>query len=127
MPKTEGTYEYKFSSSRLVYSHILYPFVLTCGAVVERLHELDFRTCMGWGPNYYRTFDGYEYYFPGRCEYVLFDDGYRTVTETMIDCQSYKTCRKVVLFSELKLLTKYQRFSNEVLCLTLPNPSSHTL
>ena len=67
-------------------------FILT---VVERTNELAFRSCMGYGPAYYRTFDGLEYLFTGSCSYTLYSDGLRTITETKVDCNAYSTCRKV--------------------------------
>ena len=63
--------------------------------VVANDAGLNFRTCYSYGPNYYRTFDGLEYLFPGRCKYTAFSDGARSVMVTMVDCNKYSTCRKV--------------------------------
>ena len=68
---------------------------MTYFPVVERTHNLQFKSCMGFGPNYYRTFDGLAYFFPGTCSYTLFSDGSRTVTEEKINCNTYSSCRKV--------------------------------
>ena len=63
--------------------------------VVANDAGLNFRTCYSYGPNYYRTFDGLEYLFPGRCKYTAFSDGSRSVMVTMVNCNKYSTCRKV--------------------------------
>ena len=63
--------------------------------VVEHTQNLAFRTCMGWGPNYYRTFDGMEFLFPGRCSYTLFSDGIRSVVISLDGCSAYLNCKKV--------------------------------
>ena len=53
------------------------------------------RRCWGVGPNYWRTFDGMEFLFSGRCVYTLFSDGLCTVTVDMSRCTSFSNCRKV--------------------------------
>jgi len=53
------------------------------------------RRCWGVGPNYWRTFDGLEYLFTGRCTYELFSDGMCTVTVDMSRCTSFSNCHKV--------------------------------
>jgi len=53
------------------------------------------RRCWGVGPNYWRTFDGLEFLFSGRCVYTLFNDGLCTVTVDMSGCSSFSNCRKV--------------------------------
>jgi len=53
------------------------------------------RRCSGVGPNYWRTFDGLEFLFAGRCVYTLFSDGTCTVTVDMSRCSAFAKCRKV--------------------------------
>ncbi|KAK2174156.1 hypothetical protein NP493_822g01000 [Ridgeia piscesae] len=65
-------------------------------SVVANDAGLNFRTCYSYGPNYYRTFDGLEYLFPGRCKYTAFSDGARSVMVTMVNCSKYSTCRKIL-------------------------------
>lgn len=57
--------------------------------------DLPFRTCIGMGPNYWRSFDGIEFLFPGRCAYTLLDSDLIKVTVKMVDCYSFAKCRKV--------------------------------
>ena len=56
--------------------------------MVENSGHLGYYTCMSYGPFYYRTFDGLEYVFGGRCSYTLFMDGIRSVELTMEECES---------------------------------------
>ena len=63
--------------------------------VVENPGNLNYVTCMSYGPYYYRTFDGLEFLFGGRCRYTAFTDGTRTVEFSMDDCMNYGTCEKV--------------------------------
>ncbi|KAK2146713.1 hypothetical protein LSH36_586g01000 [Paralvinella palmiformis] len=76
--------------------------------VIENNGDQPFRTCMNYGPNYYRTFDGLEYRFAGRCTYVVFRDrAERTVRVTHVDCEAYSSCRKrleIVLNSRLRVV-----------------------
>lgn len=51
-------------------------------------------TCVGTGPNYYRTFDGLEYTFDGRCEYTAYMDPIRSVNVRMVDCNTFSLCKK---------------------------------
>jgi len=53
------------------------------------------RRCWGVGPNYWRTFDGLEFLFSGRCVYTLFSNGICTITVDMTRCSSFANCRKV--------------------------------
>ena len=64
-------------------------------AVIEHTADLDFRTCYSYGPNYYRTLDGLQYLFAGRCSYIAYQDNEKTVTVTLDNCHRYTTCRKV--------------------------------
>lgn len=73
--------------------------------VIKNVGNLPFRTCMGTGPNYYRTFDGLQFIFPGRCSYVLFNDGIRSVTLQTINCQLVTQCRKVGYSQAIKSLS----------------------
>lgn len=70
--------------------------MLTC-AVISNPGVLAYRTCMGMGPNYYRTFDGLEFLFSGRCTYNLLeiDSLSIRISVKMINCHSYVKCRKV--------------------------------
>jgi hypothetical protein len=63
--------------------------------VIENESGIAFRSCKGSGRNYYRTFDGLEYLFPGRCAYTLFEDGTRSVQMVMVNCARMTTCQKV--------------------------------
>ena len=69
-----------------------------CVTVVENNGALPFRTCMSYGPNYYRTFDGLEFLFRGRCAYTVFSDGVISVTVELINCHSYHHCEKVSIW-----------------------------
>ena len=64
-------------------------------AVVPNPGHLNYFTCMSYGPYYYRTFDGLEFLYGGRCSYTLFTDGARTVEVNMNKCTGYKDCTKV--------------------------------
>ena len=50
---------------------------------------------MGTGPDFYRTFDGLEFYFAGRCQYTVYADTIRSVVVKMVGCKRFTTCRKV--------------------------------
>jgi hypothetical protein len=54
-----------------------------------------YKTCVGIGPNYYRTFDGLEFIFNGHCTYTLFNDGVVTVLVDLADCTLFSKCVKV--------------------------------
>ena len=64
-------------------------------SVVENPGGLPFRTCMSHGPNYYRTFDGLEFQYRGRCSYLMYSDTIMSMTVEMIDCDSFVLCEKV--------------------------------
>ena len=64
-------------------------------SVVKNPGHLTYFTCMSYGPYYYRTFDGLEYQFGGRCKYTAFTDGIRTVEVGMNNCLNYGSCTKV--------------------------------
>ena len=64
-------------------------------SVVQNPGHLNYFTCMSYGPYYYRTFDGLEFLFGGRCRYTAFTDGSRTVEIGMKNCGSYSSCQKV--------------------------------
>lgn len=56
-------------------------------------------TCLGWGTNYYRTFDGLEFHFQGLCSYEVYSDftGQQYVIVSNTGCNLYTTCKKVGL------------------------------
>jgi len=64
-------------------------------AVVTNTDQASVHTCMSYGPNYYRTLDGLEFMFAGRCTYTAYQDTFRSVVVTMKDCERYQTCGKV--------------------------------
>ena len=64
-------------------------------AVIPSDLNCPYRTCLSYGPNYYRTFDSLEFLFAGRCSYTMFDDGVRSVVVSMDQCYWYTTCKKV--------------------------------
>ena len=66
-------------------------------STVVQSNKLNFRTCMGYGTAYYRTFDGKEFSFAGRCSYVLVSDDQLLIEVKNIDCDKYSTCKKVSL------------------------------
>ena len=93
----------------LVYSIscTMYTYVITVNyyheiiwiSVVENPGNLNYFTCMSYGPYYYRTFDGLEYLFGGRCKYTAFTDGSRSVEIGLNNCMNYGTCTKVKLLN----------------------------
>lgn len=80
-----------FAMSSLVMSMSIHTVIANPG-------NLTYRTCMSGGSNYYRTFDGLEYFFQGRCTYTLFTDSVISVTVKLISCESCTLCQKVVSF-----------------------------
>ena len=69
--------------------------LFVCTTVVHNNGNLKYFTCMSYGPYYYRTFDGLEYLFGGRCEYTAFTDGIRSVEIGTTECNNYTSCIKV--------------------------------
>lgn len=65
--------------------------------VVPVMEDLPYRTCMNYGPEYYRTFDGLEFLFPGRCTYSIYSDGITAIIMETVNCHRVFTCRKVGL------------------------------
>jgi len=65
------------------------------GGYVAAVVANDGGRCLGVGPSYWRTFDGLEFLFAGRCVYTLFSDGTCTVTVDMSACSTFANCRKV--------------------------------
>lgn len=66
-------------------------------SVIPRDARLPMRTCVSYGPNYYRTFDGLEFLFPGRCSYLLYSDGTHEIHVIMNNCHWYSTCKKELM------------------------------
>ena len=64
-------------------------------SAIEHTAGLDFRTCYSYGPNYYRTLDGLQYLFPGRCSYIAYEDDEIAIVVALINCNKFSTCRKV--------------------------------
>ncbi|XP_064613991.1 LOW QUALITY PROTEIN: SCO-spondin-like [Liolophura sinensis] len=63
--------------------------------IVVQNQDLGFATCLNFGPNYYRTFDGLEYVFGGRCSYLLArQEGIWSVEMEVKNCDNFDTCRK---------------------------------
>ena len=73
---------------------ILYMYYLRL-AVIGNPKNQGYETCSGSGLTNYRTFDGVDFQFSGKCSYVLFSDGVRTVTITPINCDRCTGCEKV--------------------------------
>lgn len=66
--------------------------------IVAQNQDLGFATCLNFGPNYYRTFDGLEYVFGGRCTYLLArQEGIWSVEMEVKNCDNFDTCRKVCI------------------------------
>lgn len=66
-------------------------------SVVVQTNELAFKTCLNFGPSYYRTFDGLEYEYGGMCTYTLLKDidkGWK-VELTPKNCAKVSECTKV--------------------------------
>ncbi|CAG2184395.1 unnamed protein product [Mytilus edulis] len=68
--------------------------------IIQQKFNPNFRTCFNFGPFYYRTFDGYEFAFPGLCTYTLaMDKGAGStplwhVQSKIIRCDSSEDCLK---------------------------------
>ncbi|XP_067931666.1 mucin-2-like [Watersipora subatra] len=62
--------------------------------VIEKEENIGFSTCLNYGKNYWRTFDGLEYRFGGLCKYVMAKTALWHVSISMINCHSFSTCRK---------------------------------
>ena len=67
------------------------------GEVIVQKNYLPFKTCMNAGTDYYRTFDGQEFTFGGRCTYVLAraKNEWNVLVEH-VHCDRYSTCKKVI-------------------------------
>lgn len=66
-------------------------------SLVVQTNELAFKTCLNFGPSYYRTFDGLEYEYGGMCTYTLLKDidkGWK-VELTPKNCAKVSECTKV--------------------------------
>ncbi|PAA75517.1 hypothetical protein BOX15_Mlig011629g1 [Macrostomum lignano] len=59
-----------------------------------------FDTCVSYGPNSYRTFDGLTFEYQGRCTYLLAGSTNPTMkwwcTITLLNCDKFETCRKQI-------------------------------
>ncbi|XP_052794204.1 uncharacterized protein LOC128227575 [Mya arenaria] len=62
------------------------------------LSSVDFSTCLNFGLAYFRTFDGLEYEFMGRCTYILAENKQKAwhVEVTPVNCDTFATCTKRV-------------------------------
>ena len=66
---------------------------------ISKIADLSFDTCVSYGPDAYRTFDGRVYQFSGRCRYNFASQtngkfGSWRVYLHLINCDHCKTCRK---------------------------------
>lgn len=89
-----------FSTYALAYRNYVYTYMLTYFIVVNVIRKdvnLGFSTCLNFGNNYWRTFDGVEYEYNGLCKYVLAKSPTHMwhVNVKMVDCELFSTCRKV--------------------------------
>ena len=62
--------------------------------VITQENSLNFRTCLNFGTNYYRTFDGLQFSFGGRCTYTMAMSEHWDVQMQVINCNLFDTCRK---------------------------------
>ena len=88
---------------------ILFLLFAATEGIIEQTYNANVRTCVNFGPNYYRTFDGLEFIFGGRCTYTLAMDSLNSdpiwhVQSQVVNCETFSTCRKVAIFNWLKYI-----------------------
>ena len=70
-------------------AHVLSPDGLQNTSAMEAV------TCMSWGSRLYRTFDGMQFVFLGRCMYYIYHHGTRNIAVDMEECPECDNCKKV--------------------------------
>ena len=68
----------------------------TTAAINDAIKNGGFLTCMGYGTDLYRTFDGMNYAFAGECSYIAYNHGSRTFSVNMENCDDCESCVKVI-------------------------------
>ena len=89
--------EKKWLIKRRIFDNLGVYVLVPDTSVVVQTNELPFKTCLNFGPSYYRTFDGLEYEFGGMCTYTLLKDtdkGWK-VELTPKNCARVSECTKV--------------------------------
>jgi len=74
---------------------VTHEFFTGASGVITQENSLNFRTCLNFGTNYYRTFDGLQFSFGGRCTYTMAMSEHWNVQMQVINCNLFDTCRKV--------------------------------
>ena len=80
--------------------------------VIHQIADIGISTCLHFGTNYWRTFDGLQYQFNGQCKYVMAQSKQRGwyVNIRMVNCHNFRSCRKVgeiILLPALLFILQY--------------------
>lgn len=63
---------------------------------INQTHRLPFSTCLLWGKDHFRTFDGTFFQFPGDCTYKLAAASTWQVNSKFSKCDEFGTCQKTL-------------------------------
>ena len=67
----------------------------TAASIQQAVEKEGYLTCMGFGADIYRSFDGMKFAFSGTCSYILYAHGGRSIAVDMEHCKNCKDCVKV--------------------------------
>lgn len=72
---------------------------MSVAGVVHQEEDIGLSTCLHFGNNYWRTFDGLQWQFHGQCKYVMAESASRLwhINIKMVDCRTFSACRKVLV------------------------------